>query len=183
VTLRGAKRSRRRIAGLATLGVLGIAIAAPGADAQSAVTDLHTAAAMGATVHELRRCVSSIPAPDRLLLSLRFGIGGRPQKTDAAVAARLQTTSAIVATREVLAVRRLNHAHRRGACNSGHVTASAASSAAAALSPVAAAGGARRPGGGGTSSDELLAGAVLLAALFVVGREFRKAMSVRPPRH
>jgi hypothetical protein len=137
---------------------------------------------MEATIHELRRCVARIPATDRFLLSLRFGIGGRPQKTDAEVAARLQTTSAIVAERELVAVRRLVEAHRRGLCKRGPVTASAASSApAVALSPLGAAGSSRRSGGGGISSDGLLAGAVILAALVVAGREFRKAIFGPPP--
>jgi hypothetical protein len=162
---------------------MGAAFGAPAADARSTFAQLHTPAAMAATIHELRGCVGSIPASDRFLLALRFGFGGRPQKTDAAVAARLHTTGATVAAREVIAVRRLADAHRRGACKQATVRASAASSAAAvALSPVGAAGGSNRPGGGGISSGDALAGALILAALIVVGREFRKALFAPPPR-
>lgn len=166
------------------LAVLGSAFGPPPVVAQQSSVDPHAPAAMATTVHRLTRCVHAIPAPDRFLLSLRFGIGGRPQKTDAAVAARLHTTGAIVAAREVIAVRRLAVAHRRGACKVGHVTASADSSAAAvALSPLGAADGSRRSGGGGISSGEVLAGVVLLAALVVAGLEFRKAIFGSPPRH
>jgi hypothetical protein len=164
------------------VAVLGAAFGAPPAVAQSSSVDPQAAAAMAVTVHELRRCVHAIPASDRFLLALRFGIGGRPQKTDAAVAGRLRTTSAIVAKREAIAVGRLTDARRRGACKGGPVTASAASSSApaVALSPVGAAGS-QRSGGGGISSDEVLAGAVILAALVVAGREFRTAI-FGPPR-
>ena len=178
-------RSASGTAGLATLAVLGSAFGAPPAAAAQSSVDPHSPAAMAATIHELKRCVHTIAASDRFLLALRFGIGGRPRKTDAEVAARLHTTSAIVAARELIAVRRLADAHRRGACKVGHVTASAASSApAVALSPLGAADSSRRSGGGGgISSDELLAGAVILAALVVAGREFRKAIFGPPPPH
>ena len=166
--------------GLATLVVLGAALGTqPALAAQPSV-----APSAIATVHQLRRCVHSIPAADRLLLTLRFGIGGLPQRTDAAVAARLHTTAAAVAQREALAVGRLVDARRRGVCTGGPVTASAASSnPVPALSPVSAAGDARAPGGGGISSNALLAGAVILAALVIAGREFRKAIFGPPPRH
>jgi hypothetical protein len=161
----------------------GIAFGAPSAAAQATLAELHSPAALAAKIHELRGCVRSLPASDRFLLALRFGIGGRPQKTDAAVAARLHTTSAIVAAREITAVRRLAAAQRRGACKRTPVRTSAASSAPAlALSPVGAAGGSNRSGGGGISSGDLLAGAVILAALIVVAREFHKALFAPPPR-
>src|SRR5258708_28285718 len=95
---------------------------------------------MAATVHELKRCVARIPAPDRFLLALRFGIGGRPQQTDAAGAARLHTTSAVVAGRGGLAVRRLAPAPPPGGRQGGARIASAAS-----FAPP----GAVRPGRGG----------------------------------
>jgi hypothetical protein len=185
VTLRGAKRSAKRYAGLALWAVPAIALAASSAAARDqTLAESHAPAAMAATVHALRGCIHSVPASDRRLLTLRFGIGGRPQQTDAAVAARLQTTSAAVATREILAVRQMTLAHRHGDCSAKRpVKASAASSApAVALSPVGLAGGSRGSGGGGTSPDELLAGAVILAALLVIGHEFRKALFARPPR-
>jgi hypothetical protein len=162
---------------------MGIAFAAPSAVGQASLAGLHSPAAMAATVHQLRACVHSIPASDRFLLALRFGIGGRPRKTDAEVAARLGTTTAAVAARELVAVRRLADAQRRGACKPTPVRASAASSApAVALSPIGAAGGSNRSGGGGISSGDVLAGAVILAALIVVAREFRKALFAPPPR-
>ena len=179
MTLQGVKRN----ACLATLALMGTAFAASSEAAQTNLGDPHSSTAMAATIHQLRRCVSSIPAPDRFLLSLRFGVGGRPQKTDAQVAARLGTTAADVAGREVIAVRRLADAHRRGACKVVPVVSSAASSApAVALSPVGAAGGSNHSGGGGISTDDLLAGAVILAALSVVAFEFRKALFPGPPR-
>jgi hypothetical protein len=182
VTRRGAKRPGGGYAGLATVAVLGAAFGASPAVAQQSSVNSQAAAAMAATVHELRGCVHAMSATDRFLLALRFGIGGRPQKSDPEVAARLHTTSAIVAAREVIAVRRLADAHRRGACNGGHVTASAASSSvpAVALSPLGATGGSRGSGSG-ISFDALLAGAVILAALVVAGREFRKAIFGPPP--
>jgi hypothetical protein len=155
--------------------------APPAAPAQQVFANLHTPAAMAATIHQLKGCLARIPASDRFLLSLRFGVGGRPQKTDAAVAARLNTTPATVRSREVVAVRRLTNARRSGACNHGPVKASAASSAPAlALSPV---GSHRSSGGGGISTDELLAAAVILTALIIIGFEFRKALFAPPPRH
>jgi hypothetical protein len=161
---------------------MGIAFVAPSADGQATLAGLHSPAAMAATVHQLRACVHSLPASDRFLLSLRFGIGGRPRKTDADVAARLGTTAAAVAAREVIAVRRLADAHRRGACKRAPVRATASSSAPPALSPLGAAGGSNRSGGGGISSGDVLAGLLILAALIVVAREFRKALFAPPPR-
>lgn len=178
MTRRGAKRSANGTAGLATLAVLGSALAAP-AVAQQSAADPHAPAAIAATVHELRTCIRQLSARDRFLLSFRFGVGGRPQKTDAEVAARLHTTTGVVAAREIIVVRRLEAVHRRGVCAGGQVTATAASSAPA-LSPT---GGSSRSSGGGISSDEILAGAVILAALLVAGREFRKAIFGPPPRH
>jgi hypothetical protein len=141
---------------------------------------------MAATIHGLRGCLSEIPTSDRHLLTWRFGIGGGRQLTDAAVAARIGTTSAVVAQREAAAVTRLANAPARGACQPHTPVTASSNSQAAAPVPAAApasapvAGGSRASGGG---VDGLLAFAVIFACLIVVGYEFRKALFAPPPRH
>lgn len=135
---------------------------------------------MAATVHQLRGCLSGLAHSDRRLLTLRFGVGGKPVLTDAQVAAQVPPlTPADVTSRVSVAVRRLAIVHRFGGCrsNSGKVVATAASSTALAapraaiVSPL---GG--HHSGGGLAVGELIAIVVIVACVLVALREFRNVL-------
>lgn len=110
----GGTLSGRRVVITASLLVLALA-GAPAAGGQQ-TSDVHSPAALAITVEQLRGCLALLSGGDRRLVSLRFGTAGKPAASRAAVAAQLHTSAAAVATAEVLAVRRLVNAHRRGHC-------------------------------------------------------------------
>jgi hypothetical protein len=179
----GGKLSRASIALVATCGAL--AAAAPATTtAGPPLAQLHTPAAMAATVHQLRACLSSLVHTDQRLLTLRFGLGGKPVLTDAQVAARLGLTPAQVTGRVIVAVRRLAVAHHFGGCRTRSTVATAASSSSlapprpATLAPLAA----HHSGGGGIAVAELVAIVAIVACVLVIGREFRKILFPPLPR-
>lgn len=216
VRRRGAIRNGGATAGFAVCTVCAMlatafatSLVAPVLGAVPTPAALHTPTAMALTVHADRACFGTLPPPDRRLLALRFGVGGRPVQTDAAVAARLGLTPAEVFNREVLAVRRLANARRYGACKTVGRVASAASSSGVSSSASGSPGVSGSPGssgspgvsssarsssavpptavslhhsGGGIAVDEIVAIAVIVACLIVVGREFHKAIFAPPPR-
>ena len=64
----------------------------------------------------LRGCVSGLAAPDRRVLALRSGLGGHAPQSSAQVGATLGESTAAATAAEVVAIRRLEAARRRGAC-------------------------------------------------------------------
>ncbi len=84
----------------------------------------------------LRGCVSGLAPPDRRVLALRSGLGGHAPESSAQVGATLGESTAAATAAEVVAIRRLEAARRRGACQ---VRPPAAQTKPAAATPTTAA--------------------------------------------
>lgn len=158
---------------------------APAPAAGPAVGGPPSAVAMRATVHSLRACLVDIPGADRRLLAQRFGVGGKPQQSEATLARRMHTNAAAVLGAEVAAIGRLTAAHQQVACAPQAGVAASAASTSSAVQPAAVSApfgfGAQRGAGsrnsdGGQMAVTALLLATILGCLVVAAREFRRAL-------
>jgi hypothetical protein len=124
-----------------------------------------------ALIAGLRGCLNSLPAADRQVLTLRAGLGGRPAQLTAQVAATLHESGAAATAAEVLGIRRLEAARRRGACQ---VQAAASTPARKPAAPAKTSAATTAPASSSSSSDsttgllEVIV-PVLLVLAFIAG--------------
>jgi hypothetical protein len=168
----------------ALVATLAVALAAT-AVARAAAPGAFTAPddpGVPALVASLRGCLNSLPAADRQVLTLRAGLGGRPAQLSAEVAATLNESVAAATAAEVLGIRRLEAARRRGACQ---VQAAARAPARKPAAPAKASTAATTPASSSSSSDsttgvlEIIV-PVLLVLAFIAGISLE--VSRRPHR-
>jgi len=116
---------------------------------------LHSEGVLAAAIHKHRACLASLPAADRLLLVLRFGVGGKPRQTEAQVGAQLHLPAAAVIAAELQAVRELEANSRPAGCRPSATTGSAVAKQQATHAKTP--GGTSAPGSTTTSSAPLAA--------------------------
>ena len=118
----------RRAAGGPALVLLTLAGILPSGAWGASAADLHTAA----QVHSLRACNHLLPAADRNLLRMRFGLGGTPLHTAAQMAVSDHRTLAQEVSHEQLVIGELQADSARSICGKGGRSKPAASPAATA---------------------------------------------------
>lgn len=134
-----------------------LVLATTGAAARAAAPGGFTAPddpTIPALISSLRGCLDTVSAPERRILALRAGLGGRAPQLTTQIAAAVATSPAATSTALVGAIRKLETLRRRGACATQAATTPApAATKPAASKPAAAAKPAKATPVGGGSSD------------------------------
>lgn len=166
-----------RTAALTFATVVVLLTAISPASGQLPRTGIRSEKALARTVHHHRRCLRALVPDDRRLLAARFGVGGRPRRSEVAIAQSDGGTPASV-TRDVMrAVRRLIVLGRDGGCEaaqavSGTTGVQAAATAGASEAAVPASGGFGRPAAAAALGIAIL-------SLIGVAREVRRVLRQR----